>query len=371
MESRVRLLMFLLWILSLVAGCSTAESGLQSLAASEQPLFSCGGDQSGRYYKSINFLIGAGGRVYLWDSVNFEGLDVYSPDGKFLFTLGKKGQGPDELPNVAAAAADSKGRLWVNVFSQKMLKVFSPDGKLIREVLLPEEISRGYINRMLFGAGDELYIQSDSGAGEYSVHGFYPEEGRTRLFHEEKGRKEGGLARFFTDLAVDDTGKLYISDPFDYRIYVYSPEGVLIRTYENRRARKERILDSDFDILNGDLNSVIRFEGYREVLARLKGPSRYFPAVFGLNVDRGRLYVWTSQRESRLNRYIVDIYDPDFQRLGRACYFNWIKMNLARIVNARLYIPSIENYDTSLVRKLGRMGLTNVPEKLNVYQIRN
>ncbi len=42
---------------------------------------------------------------------------------------------------------------------------------------------------------------------------------------------------------------------------------------------------------------------------------------------------------------------------------------MARIVGGKLYIPSIENYQVELVKNLGRLGLTNVPEYLNVYKI--
>ncbi|MDI6845542.1 MAG: hypothetical protein QME28_05320 [Candidatus Saccharicenans sp.] len=42
---------------------------------------------------------------------------------------------------------------------------------------------------------------------------------------------------------------------------------------------------------------------------------------------------------------------------------------MARIVGRKLYIPSIENYQVELVKKLGRLGLTDVPENLNVYKI--
>ncbi len=70
-----------------------------------------------------------------------------------------------------------------------------------------------------------------------------------------------------------------------------------------------------------------------------------------------------------IGRYIVDIFDMRFNKIGRTSYFNFIRNNFARIVGGKLYIPSTENYQVELVKNLGRLGLTNIPENLNVYKI--
>jgi len=113
---------------------------------------------------------------------------------------------------------------------------------------------------------------------------------------------------------------------------------------------------------------IIRFPNSERILQELKGPSRYFPAIFGLNIDDGKIYVWTGQRDDK-KRYIVDVYDLNFSQLGQACYFNFIRNNIAQIADGRLYIPSIENYDIKVMKHLGRLCLSNMPDKLNVYPI--
>lgn len=101
---------------------------------------------------------------------------------------------------------------------------------------------------------------------------------------------------------------------------------------------------------------------------QLTGPSRYFPVIFGINIDGGKIFIWTSERDN-MWRYIADIFDKRFNKIGKTSYFNLIRDNLARIVGGKLYIPSIENYQVELVRNLGRLSLTSIPDHLNVYKI--
>lgn len=370
---RLKLLTFgLSLILSFLMSvdCSAPKEVIPSLAATDQPLYSCGGDNSGRYYKMIEgFVIGKNGRAYLWDQVNFDGIDVYDDAGKFLLNFGRPGQGPDELQNFSAATLDSNGNFLASTFGRKALKIFTPEGKLKGEILLPDEISRGYVSKMILAPEDSLYLRIDSEAGDVSIYNFNLREHRVKLIHEEKRRKEPSFIRFAPDMAVDDHCNIYVADVFDYKIFVYSPDGKLIRIYENKTAKKEPIIDSDFNTIGDDFKTVIRLDFYQMLMAELEGPSRYFPVVFGLNIDRDRLYVWTSERDN-LNRYVIDIFDLNFRKRGRASYFNWIKRNLAQIVGGRLYIPNIENYDINLTRQLGRLSLFNPPEKLNVYPVR-
>lgn len=72
-----------------------------------------------------------------------------------------------------------------------------------------------------------------------------------------------------------------------------------------------------------------------------------------------------------MGRYIVDIYDLNFKMIGEAFFFNWIRRNLAQIVDGKLYIPSIDNYDGNIMRRLGGLCLSIVAEKLNISPILN
>jgi hypothetical protein len=102
----------------------------------------------------------------------------------------------------------------------------------------------------------------------------------------------------------------------------------------------------------------------------LRGPSQYFPAIFGINIDRDTIYVWTSKQDE-MKRFIIDVYDMSFNRKCRSCYFNSIRHNMAQMIKGRLYIPSIENENIQVTKNAGRLTMLNFADQLNVYAISN
>jgi len=126
-------------------------------------------------------------------------------------------------------------------------------------------------------------------------------------------------------------------------------------------------VDRDFNIFDNDFK-IIRYPEYKGLLAQLNGSSRYFPAIFGINIDCGLTYVWTSRRDE-MNRYIVDVYNKNFNKIGKACYFNLVRDNLAQVIGGKLYIPSLENYHQELTKRVGRLSFFNIPDRLNIFMI--
>ncbi|MBC7362398.1 MAG: hypothetical protein H5U06_08970 [Candidatus Aminicenantes bacterium] len=180
-------------------------------------------------------------------------------------------------------------------------------------------------------------------------------------------RKRLSLIDFVPDIAVDKESNLFITDSFDYTIHIFNREGKLIKTLSGKRRKKEPIEEDDFNIFGEGLR-IVKFPNYREILGELSGPSKYFPAIFGINLDGGLIYVWTSEMDEQ-RRYVIDIYDRNFKKRGQACYFNFVKDNVAKIIDGKLYIPRIENYDLQITKSLGRFSFFNEPDHLCVYAI--
>jgi hypothetical protein len=90
--------------------------------------------------------------------------------------------------------------------------------------------------------------------------------------------------------------------------------------------------------------------------------------IFGINIDSGMILIWTSRRDD-MNRYIVDVFDMNFNKIAKACFFNLVRDNLAQVVSGKLCIPSIENYQVELTKHVGRLSFSNIPDRLNVYKI--
>jgi WD40 repeat protein len=347
--------------------CSKARTAVPSLIDGDKPLHVYGSEQSGRYYKSMtHYILGKSGRVYLWDVVTFDHVDAYDEEGSFLFQFGRFGQGPGELQGVICGAVDSKGDIWL-ADDRKSLKIFSANGEFKQDWPLPPDVAKSYIGKAAFDDDDDLYIMNMGNEGQAYIFRCDAKNGQCRLVYSEEKRQRSNFVLFIPDFALDGDGNLYVTDSFDYRLHVFDKEGNPLKQLDVRKGGRKRIVDRDFDIFDIDFK-VSRFSDYKNILARLTGPSRFFPEIFGVDIDGGLIYVWTSERDDKA-RYIVDVYDKDFKRIGQACYFNMVRENAARIMGGKLYIPSIENYDTNLTMKVGPLIYLNFPERLNAYPI--
>jgi len=347
--------------------CQKNNQNIITLVESNKPLYTCGGEASNRYYHSIwKYFLDRSGKAYVWGQVKLDHIDVYDRSGRFLFDFGRKGQGPAEFQALTCGAVDSSGNIWIYDGNHKSLKVFFNDGKFKKETPLPDEIAPLYMQKMVFSTGDVLYILCSSNEGEIFIFKYDIKDSKASLIYNEKRRMRVNFVKFIPDFALDEEGNIYITDSFEYKVHKYSKEGVFIKTFENKKAKKELIDKNDFNIFDNNMK-IIRYPGYWQILNRLKGQSRYFPVIFGINIDEGLMYLWTSRRNGAM--YIIDVYDLNFSKVGTACYFNSIRENLAQILDGKLYIPSIENYDPRVADDLGRLALSNAPERLNVYMI--
>ena len=123
---------------------------------------------------------------------------------------------------------------------------------------------------------------------------------------------------------------LYVSDIYDYKVYVYSIEdGSLINTIN--RPYDPRSIDPE----DGQLHiRKMRIAGLGQGDAL-----RHYPPVVHLNYTENRnLLVWTSQRDAS-GRQIVDVYDQHLRKVGTDLKFiNPGRSNLL-FLNRKVYVP--------------------------------
>ncbi|HEK86199.1 MAG: 6-bladed beta-propeller [Minisyncoccia bacterium] len=370
MPKRILIILSLILFLSFfLANCLEKNNSIPALIENKEPIHILGNSETGPFYQFIwNYLIDPNNsRVYIWDYLNPEAIDAYDLNGKHLFTFGKRGSGPADFLALSNAAVDSSGNLWINDGNRKTLKVFSKNGEYIRNVSLPIEIQSVYIRKMIFNKYDELYLLGQGSEGSISIWKLDFGKNDQIKIYEEKQRKRISVVEFIPDIALDENSNLFITDSFDYIIHIFNREGKLIKSFSKKVKKKEPIKEEDFNIFGEGLR-IIKFPGYKEILGQLTGPSKYFPSIFGINIDSNLIYVWTSEMDEQ-RRYIIDIYDRNFKKKAKACYFNFIKDNVAKIIDGKLYIPRIENYDLQVTKNLGRFSFFNSPDHLQVYAI--
>lgn len=123
---------------------------------------------------------------------------------------------------------------------------------------------------------------------------------------------------------------LYISDIYEYKVYVYSlADGSLVKTID--RPSDQRPIeqqDGQFHIRKMSIGGLGQGVGLRN-----------YPPIFHLNyTGKGNLLVWTSQRDAS-GRQVVDVYDEHLKEIGRDLKFiNPGRSNLL-FLNGKVYTP--------------------------------
>ncbi|HTR25782.1 MAG TPA: SMP-30/gluconolactonase/LRE family protein [Terriglobales bacterium] len=70
------------------------------------------------------------GNVYVTDTFN-DRVEIFDPDGGFISTFGKNGDGPADFERPKGIAIDGDGHIWVADSAQDRVKVFSREGRLL------------------------------------------------------------------------------------------------------------------------------------------------------------------------------------------------------------------------------------------------
>jgi sugar lactone lactonase YvrE len=177
------------------------------------------------------------GNIYILDSGNAR-IQKFGPDGKYLATIGRKGQGPGEFLMPDAMGFDKDGNLVVDDSSQARIQVIIGDGRDARSVVVKEEMISGV-----------RPLPSGDFVGKASTFSFpRPNQptkaaGEMRLFRRiaPDGRITGsfGLLNDFGDAMTNDSGNatafdvggrgaLYVSFSAQNRIEKYGPDGTLV-----------------------------------------------------------------------------------------------------------------------------------------------
>lgn len=125
--------------------------------------------------------------------------------------------------------------------------------------------------------------------------------------------------------------------------------------------------DRDFNVLIRR-GKVQKIPNYKKLWEKLSGASGFFPAIFGIHIDGNRIYIWTSNQDTE-KKYLVDVYDLNFEYLCTTAHYNILGSNLAAIKNQRLYIPNIGSDNIDLKTAVGRFGNFNIPYKIEVFRI--
>jgi DNA-binding beta-propeller fold protein YncE len=275
--------------------------------------------------------------LYVLD-IKSHNIKVFDPDGKYVRTIGKQGQGPGELNTPTGLQILPDGTLLVNDSLNRRLAYFKPDGTFINNRSIADRTSLITLIADKKGSflGRELIIEDNKLFWE--VRKF--DQDLKTLFTIERIPFPNPLTdkiNVFEQLfffLFDNKGNIIFSNPKDYAIRVYTTEGTLFKRIEKKYDPREVTDEEKEEILQRIPSTGI------DIKERLVFPKN-FPAYETFTIDEeGRLIVRTNNKGKNEEENMVDVFDPE----GRLITSFSSKISPRIWKNGRLY-SSEENED--------------------------
>ena len=194
-------------------------------------------DENVLFYMPSDIAIDKEGNVYVLDSGNHR-IQKFDPDGNFLASFGRKGQGPGDFQYPQSIDIDPDRKLYVSDSGNQKIQIIKPDGSLAEEIKMTDEapgIIKVRNGEMIMGQGASIY---SFGMGRMDQDPELPKlikvlnrkAGVLKEFCEQKDFKDFLVNRMGNryQFAVDKAGSIYVSFLYQNRIEKYSPEGNLL-----------------------------------------------------------------------------------------------------------------------------------------------
>jgi hypothetical protein len=330
------------------------------------------GDEEYMFGNRVYFNVDDDGNIYVndWDK---KCIRKFSPDGNYLLTIGRPGQGPGEFQNVWQPRFDKDGNLYVSdIVGSRRISVFDTEGTFLEQIRVPIDLSNITINSHGFYFGyHSILIEDPKVSSAVTIFGLFDAQfklrqefhKRTREFKPPSGRGADSRAQFLADLLDDeaftptlsffitDDDALYLGFPDSYEIKVFSPEGklhkLIRREYDPVKVNKKHI-QSFIDLQE---NEFFRFTQYPEEIKKkvfdLIEYPKHKPAYDAFTpMENGWIFVIVDHIESEYT--LIDLFD----RQGKYIAQFEAKIPIQNLLfkNGKAYALAIEN-DYSYVKR--------------------
>lgn len=352
------------WLLLIVAlmfvSCKKGPAPVVSL---QQDRVLCIGDSEAHdiFYKMVfDYDVSDRGEVFI---TNFKTLQIdrYNPRGEYQNSIGTKGEGPAEFSNVASAFAGNEDKVIASDQSGKLL-ILTTSGDFVIGKKQAEMGIDGFVMKVRPCNGRFViyYIHKD----EYWI-AIVSERLETIKTFSTPVKVRRLPILFESDLDVDDRGRIYVTDNYEYVIHVYDLNGNELTGFR-KDVRKTKIERNDFYVYSD--NEVYLHSGAKK-LDGLERKYACFPCICGINIDRGRIFVWRSDQTPD-GESLVDVYDEDWHYLHELSGVNSFARNMIQIVHGKLFVPSArEPMPVEIARRVGKFGKPGLPDQLCVYAV--
>lgn len=297
------------------------------------------GDENYMFGDTVVFNTDEDGNFYVtdWDRKRIQ---KYDSEGKYLLTIGRKGQGPGEFQNVSNSRFDKNGLIYITDIASRRISFFDRDGKYLKQISIKEVFENLYMNsKGHFVAICSMRTDNASGFGWKIVHGLFDDHFKlVSELHSEisdtkppEGRDQTSLAKFTANILSDmafqpralhilaNNDCIYFGYPEKYTIDIYSPEGKKVKTI-GREYDPIKVEDKDKEYFATNIaEDFLRIgprpeEFKKEVIRFIKYP-KYKPAYhrFAL-MENGWLLVVVEFVENEYT--LFDIFDKEGIYIG-------------------------------------------------------
>lgn len=275
----------------------------------------------------------ATGDVFVADQVN-DTVRKFSPDGRFLMSLGTKGSGPGQLQSPQGLSIDAHGNIFVADSQNHRVQELSAVGTPL-EAWKSTGGSRG--PRTVPGGiavdvrGDVFVADTINSGSIYKLVA----SGRQDPRWQPVGYGEGVYQ--FGGLATDRNGNVYVADQLNDRVIKLSPTGKLLAGFDSLHAPSAVALDARGNLYVADAgdDSIVELSSSGKRLHVWGSPGNgevQFASPVGIAVDGSG------------NIYVVDSVNDDVQKLTSGGVF---VLRLGRSGPERMKSPSAVATDSS------------------------
>jgi hypothetical protein len=271
-------------------------------------------------YRPGWYLIDSKGFVYICDFQDLK-IKVFDPDGRMVRTIGQKGEGPGEFQNVGEIALLPDDRLLVLDWEAHRVSLFDTEGRFVNshkflnwsyDIFLATN-SFYFRDERIFGEKRKLVVKACDFSGEeiFSLGEFEPH-------HSQEIKESGG---WFNVSVPYDVRSIFAGDSKNARLYHCLNDKYLIEVYD-RKGKLFRKIDRPYKPIPTEAEDKKKYlEGFADSSeAHLALIDKYVQmppvkTITGRMVvdDMGNLWVETNEREEEQGKSLLayDIFDKD------------------------------------------------------------
>jgi len=275
------------------------------------------------------------GNIYIVESANGT-IRKFDRDGKFVSSIGRKGQGPGEFLELHSIEINNKDEIYAFDSNQRKIDVFNPAGELLKTI----RMTRVRVLDFALDENGDIYIgqekyreTEEQRRREYVVSRFYPEKNLdVDIYSKRPQRRE-------TIIIKKKRGELRISRPLYVRwsigpnnmIYV---EGIGNYEIEAYSAAKKIMFKFDRVLMTGQKEALTKQEyidGFsrRTIVPGESGRSiNIYPLFRSISIDnQGRVWVALMTSQSYVSSQKASIFDV-FSSEGMYLFTTIIDLNI-------------------------------------------